>query len=269
MKTKKEIYFVDSPKERKRLDLKFNVEQSKQELVDMGFKKGMSFLDVGSASGNMVRLVGEYDIDNKNIAGVDINTQYVDYCNEFVKKSKNQNIKYYVGNTYQLPFKDNQFDFIWSRFLLEHLKDPFLAIKEMKRVLKPSGKLAIGDIDGNCLFHYPIEEKFEKELFEAIELLKPFGFDPFIGRKLFHFMKQLRMKNIDVKIYPYHDIHGEPNKIDLENWMSKIKSVIDFIKKANLMDIDKANDIETNFIKLIKSKQTFTYSTLIFVRGEK
>jgi ubiquinone/menaquinone biosynthesis C-methylase UbiE len=54
-----------------------------------------------------------------------------------------------------LPFTDNYFDEIYSRNLLEHLKNVGFAVKEMVRVLKPGGKLIlITDNASYYLFHY-------------------------------------------------------------------------------------------------------------------
>ncbi|MBL4575366.1 MAG: class I SAM-dependent methyltransferase, partial [Opitutaceae bacterium] len=41
----------------------------------------------------------------------------------------------------ELPFKDNSFDLIFSLVVLEHVKDPFTAVREMERVLKPGGSI--------------------------------------------------------------------------------------------------------------------------------
>lgn len=42
-----------------------------------------------------------------------------------------------------LPYKDNSFDEVYSRCVLEHMKNPFNLILEMKRVCKPNGKIII------------------------------------------------------------------------------------------------------------------------------
>ena len=41
----------------------------------------------------------------------------------------------------QLPFPDERFDLVVSQELLEHVRDPFRAMQEMRRVLKPGGVL--------------------------------------------------------------------------------------------------------------------------------
>jgi SAM-dependent methyltransferase len=46
-----------------------------------------------------------------------------------------------IGVAEELPFKDNAFDAVISVAVLEHVRDPFRAAKEIARVLKPGGKL--------------------------------------------------------------------------------------------------------------------------------
>ncbi len=48
-----------------------------------------------------------------------------------------------VASVYQLPFQDGEFDRVLCMVVLEHLEDPIRAIAEMRRVLKPGGKIII------------------------------------------------------------------------------------------------------------------------------
>jgi len=41
----------------------------------------------------------------------------------------------------KLPFRDNSFDLVFCLSVLEHLRDPFAAAREMLRVLKPGGRI--------------------------------------------------------------------------------------------------------------------------------
>ncbi|MFH8093095.1 MAG: methyltransferase domain-containing protein, partial [Candidatus Aenigmatarchaeota archaeon] len=46
-------------------------------------------------------------------------------------------------NKQKLPFPSNFFDIVYSKNLFEHLTNPEFALREMKRVLKPKGKLIL------------------------------------------------------------------------------------------------------------------------------
>lgn len=57
-----------------------------------------------------------------------------------------------IGDAHCLPFKDNSFDIVTSFEVFEHLKNPFIALKEISRVLKPGGYL-IGSVAFLKQFH--------------------------------------------------------------------------------------------------------------------
>lgn len=48
-----------------------------------------------------------------------------------------------AADAYKLPFKENVFQLVIVAEVLEHLSEPLLVLKEIRRVLKPAGKLLI------------------------------------------------------------------------------------------------------------------------------
>jgi len=68
----------------------------------------------------------------------------------------NPRIKKCTVGEERFPYSTGTFDEVYSRCLLEHLKNPYNALKEMVRVLKPGGKLMIiTDNAGWWAFHTP------------------------------------------------------------------------------------------------------------------
>lgn len=63
-----------------------------------------------------------------------------------------------LADAHQLPFQTASFDFIFSYTVLEHLHNPFLALQEISRVLKPGGimcgTVSQGEPFHNSFFHH-------------------------------------------------------------------------------------------------------------------
>jgi SAM-dependent methyltransferase len=57
----------------------------------------------------------------------------------------------------QMPFANQSFDLIFSRFLLEHVEQPQTTFNEFARVLKPGGKLII--LTPNSFHYFPVAGK--------------------------------------------------------------------------------------------------------------
>ena len=58
------------------------------------------------------------------------------------------NVIFVRGDAGSLPFLDASFDVIVSRLAIHHLEEPQVAIAEMRRCLRPGGRLAIADLVG-------------------------------------------------------------------------------------------------------------------------
>lgn len=90
-------------------------------------------LDVGCGGGVFTRGI-KYYRKNLDLWGIDISQKSIEFA-----KGISENVNFVLGSAYKLPFKDNSFDAAVSFDVLEHLDKPTLAIREIKRVLKPRG----------------------------------------------------------------------------------------------------------------------------------
>ena len=59
-------------------------------------------------------------------------------------------VDYRCGEAEGLPIADGSVDYVFANMYLHHVKRPPIAIKEMARILKPSGTLVITDLDSHA-----------------------------------------------------------------------------------------------------------------------
>lgn len=105
-------------------------------------RPGDLVLDAGCGSGKYSARIGSGARDCK-VAGLD----------NFESVRHNSILDYQVcGNVNELPFGDASFDLVYARWLVEHLKNPRVALREFHRVLKPGGRLAL--FTTNLLHYY-------------------------------------------------------------------------------------------------------------------
>lgn len=87
----------------------------------------------------------EYKTDKKTLVANCNDSPYQDYFSNRIKvDNKPGKGTEHVVDYNKLPFPDESFDIVLATGLMEHLKDPWQALQEMKRVLKPGGKVLIG-----------------------------------------------------------------------------------------------------------------------------
>ncbi len=65
------------------------------------------------------------------------------------------NVEFCIGDVYELDFADNSFDVVHAHQVLQHLSDPVAAIREMVRVAKPGGVVAVRDADYHAMSWFP------------------------------------------------------------------------------------------------------------------
>ena len=83
-----------------------------------------------------------------------------------------------------LPLPDQSVDFAYARFLFQHLPSPQRALAELRRVLRPGGRVCIVDTDDGNLIVHPAPARLERLLHASARGQAERGGDRHVGRKL-------------------------------------------------------------------------------------
>ena len=138
--------------------------------------------DIGSGSGFLSRAIaGKVG----SVIAIDISAEMLGQLSAQAITEGLSNIKVLEADGCEIPLPAGVIDLICSNMYLHHIDDPLCAVKEMKRLLKPGGKVFLADL----------KEHMNRELTERMHDAWP-GFKP---EELKSWFKKSGFKNIKVE----------------------------------------------------------------------
>lgn len=98
----------------------------------------------------------------EKVTGMDITPEMINRARELQEKLGINNITWDIGNAYSLPYDDNSFSMVVTRYSFHHLLRPEAALMEMIRACKPGGKIVVIDVAP------PVEKGVAYDYFEKL-----------------------------------------------------------------------------------------------------
>ncbi|TPI22096.1 class I SAM-dependent methyltransferase [Mesorhizobium sp. B4-1-1] len=148
----------------------------------------MSVLDVGSGVGGPARLLeATYGCA---VTGIDLSEPFVEAARYLTARTGQAgNVSFEAGSALSLPFEDGRFDAALLQHVAMNIADRPRLYREIRRVLKPGGKLATFDVvlnGGDPLYPVPWAktpgESFLLEAEATCEAIEAAGFGTLVRR---------------------------------------------------------------------------------------
>lgn len=107
-----------------------------------GAKPCMCVLDCATGTGDLAfefkRAVGSHG----QVTGLDFSPRMIELAKKKPERTT-QPVEFMIGDVLDLPFADNSFDIASIAFGIRNVDNPVVGIKEMARVVRPGGKVAV------------------------------------------------------------------------------------------------------------------------------
>lgn len=208
----------------------------------LGDLDNLNVCDFGCGLGLVVK-----DIASKfkgvNITGMEVSEEQLEQARK--NNTGSENVEFIQTDVLNNYIPDNTFDVTYCRYVLEHLSDPVEGIKEMLRITKPGGKIICQENDLYNGLIYPEIEGYADLREKLCRLQIEFNGDPYIGRKLYSFLKEGGAENIQLDYAP--EIHTEEDIDGHKSWLNNLLRILLDVKDDL---INKNYTTEENFDKV-------------------
>ncbi|MGY1848771.1 MULTISPECIES: class I SAM-dependent methyltransferase [unclassified Blastococcus] len=145
-------------------------------------RRGLDLLDVGCGPGTItVDLAAR--VAPGRVLGLDVSPEPLDEAQAFAARA-GVAVTFAVGDVYSLDLPDASFDVVHAHQVLQHLTDPVAALREMARVCRPGGLIAVRDVDYAATTWFPADDGLDRWLALYQQVARGNGAEPDAGRRL-------------------------------------------------------------------------------------
>ena len=103
---------------------------------------GMRVLDVACGPGIVACAAAPLAA---HVTGIDLTPAMIDEARRRQGAMRLSNLEWHVGDAVRLPFADGEFDVVLTRYSFHHMQGPGAALREMRRVCRPGGRIVVVD----------------------------------------------------------------------------------------------------------------------------
>lgn len=258
-------YLMENPFEAERLELKTDERETRRQLRRVGLARGMSALDAGAGTGAVARVMAKLVGAEGRVAALDRSPERLREGAQLAAAARLANVSFVEGDVLAPPLEPASFDFVWSRFLFAYLEEPDRALARLVELAKPGGKVVVGEVDGQGIFHDPMPAAFAADLARIVAALRG-RLDVLAGRKLYGRLRRADLAEVRVQVLPYHLHTDALTPVERRNWEIKLETIRPVGEMA-LGGAGAYTRFARRFMDHLFDPDALTYSVLFLAEG--
>lgn len=163
---------------------------------------GARLLDVGCGPGSITAGLARHT-NGGSVLGIDVVGGVLRDARRLLADQDVSNADLGSASVYRLPLVDDAFDVAYAHQVLQHLARPIDALREMRRVVKPGGLVAVRDADYGTMVAWPKDERLDRfqEIYHAVAARN--GADADAGRRIPSWLKAAGFEQVEITTSPW------------------------------------------------------------------
>lgn len=126
---------------------------------------GERILEIGPGVGYYTLVMAEWVGPEGRVEIFDLQQEFLDHTSRRAAERGLANVIPTQGDATALPYEDNSMDAVVLTAVLGEIPDPVAALRQIRRVLKPGGRLVVGELFGDP--HFTTRATLERQASEA------------------------------------------------------------------------------------------------------
>ncbi|MFG2223139.1 class I SAM-dependent methyltransferase [Streptomyces sp. NPDC048644] len=149
----------------------------------------MKVLDIGCGPGTITADLAEL-VPDGHVTGLEYAPDILEQARATTHGRGLTNVRFEAGDVHSLDYPDDTFCVTHAHQVLQHVGDPVQALREMRRVTKPGGIVAVRDADYSAMTWYPEVDGMDDWLRLYLRVTRANGGEPDAGRRLHAWARQ-------------------------------------------------------------------------------
>jgi SAM-dependent methyltransferase len=184
-------------------------------------RPGLSLLDVGCGPGTITADLAEIVAPGRVVA-IDAAADVLTKAREFADQRGLANLEFAAGDVHALEFPDGAFDVVHAHQVLQHVGDPVAALRELRRVCRPGGVVAVRDVDYAAMTWFPEIPVLDEWLALYRSTARRNGGEPDAGRRLLSWARRAGFSEITCSASTWCYATPEQRAFWSEMWAERI-----------------------------------------------
>ena len=143
----------------------FAAPELREAIASLGLQPGMHVLDAGCGTGEALAWFADTVGAEGRVVGLELATAHVAQARAIARQSGALAIQ---GDLLHAPLKPASFDLAWSVNVVNHLRDPLTGIGAMTALLRPGGRVALGQSSFLPDMYFAWDARLERLVNEAV-----------------------------------------------------------------------------------------------------
>jgi SAM-dependent methyltransferase len=144
---------------------------------------GATVLDVGCGPGTITADLATLTAPGR-VTALETSEEALGLARAEIERRGIETVDFAVGDVHALDFPGDTFDVVHAHQVLQHVSDPVRALREMRRVTRPGGVVAVRDGDYAAFTWFPRVPGLDEWLALYEKVARANGGEPDAGRRL-------------------------------------------------------------------------------------